>query len=73
MPSDATIAHMLTLCDERLLELTGDGVDEGVALDRIFDCFEQAINHSDKRCYDQRDRIFENRLRTAERKGITNG
>ena len=70
MPSAETVTHMLTLCDERMNQLIDEGVDEGVALDRTWDCFEQAIDHSDRHCFDQRDRIFENRLRTIAEKGI---
>lgn len=70
MPSAETVTHMLTLCDERMNELIDEGVDEGVALDRTWDCYELAFNHSGKHCFDQRDRIFENRLRTIAEKGI---
>jgi hypothetical protein len=70
MPSDTTIGEMLHMCSERVSELVACGVDERVALDRTWDAYEQAINHSDKGCFDTRDRMFENRLRAVEKRGI---
>lgn len=63
-PSAQATASMLHACSERLEALTSSGVDEGVALDRIWDCYEVAWEGLERHCYDPRDRLFESKLRT---------
>lgn len=66
LPSDATLASMLDACERRYRELTNGGCDEGVAADRTFDAYECALEDGDKHCFDSRDRLFENKLRTIK-------
>lgn len=63
---------MLAACDERYGHLIADGVSEDVALDRIWDCYETVWLGLERHCFDKRDRLFENRLRTIREKGTTN-
>lgn len=69
MLSDATVERMLWACNERLKNLVTSGCDESVALDRTWDAFDCAYVQSEVHCYDPRDRLFENKLRTIAQKG----
>ncbi len=59
-----TLTELLPICEQRFNQLTQDGCDEDVAQDRTFDAFEAALGIR-PRCYDPRDRLFENKLREA--------
>lgn len=62
----AQTALMLTRAASTHYEsLLADGCDKDVALDRTWDAFECAVNQSSTHCYDSRDRLLENRLRTV--------
>lgn len=68
-PSVQATASMLNACEERYKALIADGVDESIALDRVWDCYEAAYEDLDRHCFDPRDRLFENKLRTIRQKG----
>jgi hypothetical protein len=72
-PSAAATADMLRECDAYMVELVDQGAAEAVAVDRTWDAFSHAITSSTERCFDKRDRLFENRLRTIAEKGTDNG
>jgi len=57
------------LCEQRYKSLTDGGCDEDVAADRVFDALICALERQDQHCFDPRDRLFENRLRTTAKKG----
>ncbi len=59
------------LCEERYQELLDGGCDEDVATDRVWDALNCAVEHVDMHCFDPRDRLFENRLRTVVQKGLS--
>lgn len=46
------------------------GVDEQVALDRTYDCYEKAIEQRKEHCFDKRDQLFELKLRTIVQRGF---
>ena len=64
MLSDATVERMLWACNERLKNLVTSGCDESVALDRTWDAFVCAFEERPAHCFDPRDHLFENQLRT---------
>lgn len=72
-PSAAATAQMLSECSAYMVGLIDQGAAEAVAVDRTWDAFSHAITSSTERCFDRRDRLFENRLRTIAEKGIDNG
>lgn len=61
--------ELMKLCEERYRTLTNGGCDEDVAADRVFDALNCVLDKTDTHCFDPRDRLFENRLRTATEKG----
>ena len=70
LPESNVVLWCIRKCTERFVKLTEeDGVDEAVALDRTWDCYEKAITNSDEHCFDPRDRLFEADLRTIVQKG----
>ena len=72
MPSPEVVARMLWACNERFKNLVDSGCAEDVALDRTWDAYVCAFDGADVHCYDQRDRLFEGKLRTIREKGFTN-
>lgn len=68
MPSKATLARMVGICEGRYAALVADGCDEDVAADRTFDALRAALGeipHS----FDSRDRLFESKLRFVAAEG----
>lgn len=68
MPSKATLARMVGICEGRYEALVADGCDEDVAADRTFDALRAALGeipHS----FDSRDRLFESKLRFVAAEG----
>lgn len=61
--------RLASICEERYQELLGDGCDEDVAADRVMDVLTCALERTGTHCFDTRDRLFENRLRTEVRRG----
>lgn len=61
---DKVAMEMLTVCESRYRQLCADGVDEQVAADRVFDAYECAYNDTEQHCFDSKDRLLENQLRT---------
>lgn len=64
-----TAQEVHRLCEQRYKVLTDGGCAEDVAADRIFDVLICALEKTDMHCFDPRDRLFENQLRTAAQKG----
>lgn len=63
--SDATAFELSSACDDYFGQLLIDGCDKEVAFDRTYDAFASALDDDPERhCFDKRDRLFENRLRT---------
>lgn len=72
MPTPISVSlarDLMELCEERYKALTVSGCDEDVAADRVFDALICALERQDQHCFDPRDRLFENRLRTTAKKG----
>lgn len=62
-----TIAEMERLCEDRYQQLISGGCDPDVAADRTFDALMASLGEVPQ-CFDKRDRLFENKLRSvAER------
>jgi len=61
---------MLRACDHHFNQLVTDGCAEDVAMDRTWDAYECAFTQSATHCYDPRDRLFENKLRTIRERGF---
>lgn len=59
-----TLVELMRLCEQRNEQLIKDGCEEEVARDRTFDAYEAALGIH-PRCFDPRDRLFENKLREA--------
>ena len=67
IPSNETLAEMERLCEDRYQQLIHGGCDQDVAADRTFDALRAALGEVPQ-CFDNRDRLFENKLRSvAER------
>lgn len=61
--SEEQVAQALGKCEERYGQLVRGGCDPDVAADRTFDAWDSALM-GEHHCYDPRDRLFENELRT---------
>lgn len=59
---------MARLCEGRYRRLTETGCDPDVAADRTFDALRAALGEVPA-CYDGRDRLFQNELRSVAAKG----
>ena len=59
-----TLVELMRLCEDRFTHLTESGCDEDVAADRTFDALQAALGVY-AHCCDPRDRLFEEKLRTA--------
>ena len=66
MFSIQTLVKLHEACGERFDQLVKEGAAEGVAMDRVYDCYD-ALFIPGKHCYDKRDRLFETRLRDIAR------
>ncbi len=67
--TSATAASMLAACEGRYMELLDEGAAPEVARDRIWDCYEGAIEEPGRQCADPRDRLFRSKLDTIRGKG----
>lgn len=70
LPEKDTVLHCIQLCSDYFEQLMGEGVDEQVALDRTYDCYEKAIEQREEHCFDKRDQLFELKLRTIVQRGF---
>jgi hypothetical protein len=61
---------MLEACDKHFNQLVADGCAEEVAEDRTWDAYSCAFAQSTTHCFDPRDRLFENKLRTIRERGF---
>lgn len=64
MVSDATALTLSIACTRYSQQLIRSGCEQDVAYDRTMDALDAAVTGGDRHCFDTRDRIFENRLRT---------
>ena len=64
-----TARTLMDVCEGRYQQLIKDGCTEDVACDRVFDTLECVLEREGQHCFDPRDRLFENELRTIARKG----
>ena len=61
--------QLINLCEDRYAELLDGGCIEDVAADRVWDVLECTLEKEGQHCFDPRDRLFENQLRTVAQKG----
>jgi xanthine/CO dehydrogenase XdhC/CoxF family maturation factor len=64
-----TAQSLIVVCEDRYQQLIKGGCTEDVACDRVFDTLECVLEREGQHCFDPRDRLFENKLRTIARKG----
>lgn len=69
IPSGEALDRMVWRCDEYWRDLLDEGCDNDVALDRTFDAMRAALGEVEH-AYDNRDRLFENELRTIAAEGM---
>lgn len=70
IPSAPTVQAMINACTDHFTQLIADGCAEDVALDRTWDAYVCAFAQSANHCFDPRDRLFENKLRTIRERGF---
>ena len=70
IPSAQTVQVMLSACTDHYSQLITHGCAEDVALDRTWDAYVCAFAQSTTHCFDPRDRLFENKLRTIRERGF---
>lgn len=70
LPSAATITAMIRACTDHMEQLIADGCADDVAVDRTWDAYTCALMQSDTHCFDPRDRLFENKIRTIRERGF---
>ena len=70
IPNVQTVQVMLSACTGHYSQLITDGCAEDVALDRTWDAYVCAFAQSTNHCFDPRDRLFENKLRTIRERGF---
>lgn len=68
--SVTTAIKLAELCEHHYQSLLIGGCIEDVAADRVWDALNCALDSPDKHCFDPRDRLFENKLRTTAQKGF---
>jgi hypothetical protein len=56
-------------CESWYSKLLNGGCTEDVAADRVWDALNCALERQDQHCFDPRDRLLENKLRTMAQKG----
>lgn len=72
MPAQISVERaqeLFDLCESRYKELLDGGCVEDVAADRVWDALNCALERREQHCFDSRDSLFENRLRTIAQKG----
>lgn len=62
-----TLAEMERLCEYRYQQLIKGGCDPDVAADRTFDALRASLGEV-QQCFDNRDRLFENKLRSVAKR-----
>ena len=60
---------LLAVCEEHYKHLINDGCSEDVAADRTYDTLTCVLEKDNQHCFDPRDKLFENKLRTIVQKG----
>lgn len=60
---------LMKVCEENYKKLIDEGCGEDIACDRTFDTIECVLERENQHCFDPRDRLFENKLRTIAQKG----
>jgi hypothetical protein len=72
MPAQISVEcaqSLLAVCEEQYQHLLSDGCSEDVAADRTFDTLTCVLERDNQHCFDPRDKLFENKLRTIAQKG----
>ena len=69
LPSAPTALAMVRECTKHYERLIAAGCAEDVALDRTWDAYQCALAGSSNHCFDPRDRMLENKLRTIRERG----
>lgn len=72
MPAQISIpcaSSVIGECEHYYTALLDGGCDEDVAVDRVWDALNCALEKTDMHCFDPRDMLFENKLRTIAQKG----
>lgn len=64
-----TAKSLIAVCEDHYQRLLGEGCDEDVAADRTFDTLTCVLEKDNQHCFDPRDKLFENKLRTIVQKG----
>lgn len=67
--SISTAQSLLAVCEEQYQRLLSDGCSEDVAADRTFDTLTCVLEKENQHCFDPRDKLFENKLRTVAQRG----
>lgn len=70
LPDATTITAMIRACTDHMNQLIADGCMSDVAVDRTWDVYVCALTQSTTHCFDPRDRLFENKLRTIRERGF---
>ena len=60
---------LLRAAESRFVHLVSNGVDEDVARDRVWDCYERAFGENDLPLSDKRDKVFNSKLQAISKKG----
>lgn len=63
-----TARDLMDVCESHFQQLVYDGCSEDIACDRTYDTLVCVLD-TDQHCFDPRDRLFENNLRTIVQKG----
>ena len=64
-----TAKSLIATCEEHYQRLISDGCSEDVAADRTYDTLQCVLERDDQHCFDPRDKLLENKLRTIVQKG----
>lgn len=67
--SVSTAKSLIATCEDNYEKLLRDGCSEDVAADRTFDTLTCVLEKDNQHCFDPRDKLFENKLRTIVQKG----
>lgn len=65
----ATESALLRAAESRFVHLVSNGVDEDVARDRVWDCYERAFGENDRPLSNPRDKVFNSKLQAISKKG----
>lgn len=73
-PISVTTARELTeVCEANYQRLIDEGCSEDIACDRTWDTLQCVLERENQHCFDPRDKLFENKLRTIAQKDARTG